>query len=212
MARPITPLALIVLRMLHEQPMHPYELQQQIRIRAYDVAVKLTHGSLYNTVERLAVGGLIEPMETSREGRRPERTVYKITEAGRDAASDRLSDLLGRYVPEFPLFGAGLAVITLLPRTEALVHLRSRAVQLEALVAAEQTVYDALRKRGLERCRLLDGELKIAQLRTELEYVQGLVSDMAAGRVDWEPVVINSRIDSDDAGSDTGGNAGKEHA
>ncbi|MFG2005769.1 PadR family transcriptional regulator [Spirillospora sp. NPDC048911] len=207
MARPITPLALIVLRMLHEQPMHPYELQQQIRIRAYDVAVKLTHGSLYNTVERLAATGLIEPMETSREGRRPERTVYMITEAGRDAASARLTELLARHVPEFPLIGAALAVITLLPPAEALIHLRTRAVVLESLVAAQQTAYDALRKRGLERCRLLDGELHIAQLRTELEYVQGLVKDIAAGQVDWEPIVINTRIDSGDT-ADTG----KEHA
>jgi hypothetical protein len=41
-------------------------------------------------------------------------------------------------------------------------------------------------------------------LRTELEYVQDLVADIAAGRVDWEPVVTNSRMDS--------GDADKEHA
>ncbi|MEU5880377.1 PadR family transcriptional regulator [Spirillospora sp. NPDC047279] len=207
MSRPITPLALIVLRLLCDQPMHPYEIQQQIRLRAYDQAVKLTHGSLYNTVERLAANGLIEPRETSREGRRPERTVYTVTEAGRDTAFNRLADILARYTPEFPLFGSGLAVITLTSPADALTHLRSRAVALEAQVAGERTAYDALRKRGLERARLLDGELKIAQLRTELEYVQTLVADIAAGRVDWEPGSMISRIDTaGDAGPD------KEHA
>lgn len=102
MSKPLTPLGLTVLRMLCDGPMHPYEMQQRIRNHAYDVAVKITHGSLYHSVERLAAAGLIEPLETSREGRRPERTVYAVTSAGRDAARIRLAELLcklGRGVP-----------------------------------------------------------------------------------------------------------------
>ncbi|WP_067831275.1 PadR family transcriptional regulator [Actinomadura kijaniata] len=195
MARPLTPLALTVLRMLFEGPMHPYEMQQQIRVRAYDQAVKLTHGALYSTVDRLAANGLIEPLETSREGRRPERTVYAITERGRDAAQDRLAELLARPEVEFPLFGTALALIIMMEPGAALIHLRTRAVVLQSQVAAEQTAYDALIKRGLERPKMLDQELKIAQLRTELDYITGLVEDLAAGRLDWTPGDSSSCID-----------------
>ncbi|GLZ09918.1 PadR family transcriptional regulator [Actinomadura sp. NBRC 104425] len=185
MSRPITPLALTVLRMLCDGPMHPYEMQQRIRKHGYDHSVKVTHGALYNSVERLAAQGLIEPVKTSREGRRPERTVYRITDAGRDAAHRRLGEILSEPVEEYPLFNAGLAFINLLPADEVDMLLQRRITALEFLLGGHQTAYEALRKRGLERYKLLDMELNIARVRTELDYVRALVDDLAEGRMTW---------------------------
>ncbi|GAA1782254.1 PadR family transcriptional regulator [Actinomadura chokoriensis] len=193
MSRPLTPLALTVLRMLCDQPMHPYEMQQRIRDHAYDKAVKITHGALYHSVERLAAGGLIEPLETSREGRRPERTTYAVTDAGRDAAQIRLADLLRDPVEEFPLFGTGLAFVNLLPEDEVARHLRSRAVALEAALAGHQTAHDSLRKQGLDRYKLLDQEWMIARVRGELEFVRGVVDDLEAGRLTWKDDEVQIR-------------------
>lgn len=193
MSRPLTPLALTVLRMLCDGPMHPYEMQQRIRDHAYDQAVKITHGSLYHSVERLAAGGLIEPLETSREGRRPERTVYAVTSAGRDAAQFRLAELLVRPAEEFPLFGTALAFINLLPEGEVARLLRNRSISLEAALAAHQTAHDSLRKQGIERYKLIDQEWLIARLRSELDFVRGLVADLESGRLtfdDTEPRAI----------------------
>lgn len=186
MSRPLTPLALTVLRMLCDEPMHPYEMQQRVRDHAYDHSVKITHGSLYHTVERLAAAGLIEPLETSRDGRRPERTVYAVTSAGRDAAHIRLAELLARPAEEFPLFGTGLAFVNLLPEEEVARELRHRAVGLEALLAGHQTALDSLLKTGLERYKLLDAEWTITRLRAELEFVRGLVRDLEAGHLTWK--------------------------
>lgn len=139
------------------------------------------HGS----VERLAAQGLIEPVETSREGRRPERTVYRITDAGRDAAHRRLADVLSTPVEEHPLFNAGLAFVNLLPEDEVVLHLQARRNALEFLLGGHLNAYEALRERGVERYRLLDMELNIARVRTELEYVRALVDDLAEGRLTW---------------------------
>ncbi|MFD0683312.1 PadR family transcriptional regulator [Actinomadura fibrosa] len=185
MSRPLTPLALTVLRMLCDGPMHPYEMQQRIRDHAYDVAVKITHGSLYHSVERLAAAGLIEPLETSREGRRPERTVYAVTSAGRDAAEMRLGELLAKPAEEFPLFGTGLAFVNLLPEAEVATRLRWRVIALEAEVAAHQTMYDTLRKRPIERWKLLDHEWTLARARCELDFARGLADDLESGRLTW---------------------------
>ncbi|MFB4304014.1 PadR family transcriptional regulator [Actinomadura sp. NTSP31] len=185
MSRPLTPLALTVLRMLCDGPMHPYEMQQRIRDHAYDQAVKITHGSLYHSVERLASAGLIEPLETSREGRRPERTVYAVTSAGRDAAHIRLAELLAKPVEEFPLFGTGLAFVNLLPEAEVARQLRTRAIALELLLVGNQAANESLRKRGLERYKLLDQEWSIARFRSELEFVQSLAEDLESGRLTW---------------------------
>lgn len=186
MSRPLTPLALTVLRMLCDGPMHPYEMQQRIRDHAYDQAVKITHGSLYHSVERLAAAGLIEPLETSREGRRPERTVYAVTTAGRDAAQFRLAELLRNPVEEFPLFGTGLAFVNLLPEDEVARLLRSRTVALEAALAAHQTANESLLAQGIERYKLLDQEWMIARVRGELDFVRGLADDLESGRLTWK--------------------------
>src|SRR5256885_575597 len=94
--RALTPLALAVLEILHERPRHPYDIQQTIQDRRTDLFIKVRAGSLYHAVERLAERHLIEPVETSRAGRRPERTVYSITEAGRDEFALTVRSLLGR--------------------------------------------------------------------------------------------------------------------
>jgi DNA-binding PadR family transcriptional regulator len=185
MGRPLTPLALTVLRMLCGGPMHPYEMQQRIRDHHYDAAVKITHGALYHWVERLASSGLIEPVETNREGRRPERTVYAVTDAGRDAAHLRMSELLAKPEPEYPLYGTALAFVNLLSPDEVGRLLRSRVVALEAELAGHLTAGSMLRERDIERYKLLDLELTIARLRAELQFTRELSDDLEAGRLTW---------------------------
>src|SRR5260370_3460858 len=81
---PRTPLALAVMNLLVEHPMHPYEMKSTMKERGHDQVIRLKGGSIYDTVESLEGGGFIEAQATSREGRRPERPVYKITDAARD--------------------------------------------------------------------------------------------------------------------------------
>src|SRR6516164_7437408 len=92
--------ALTVLCLLRERPMHPYEMQRLIRQRHNDAFLDLKRGSLYHAIERLERAGLIEVVETSREGRRPERTVYRLTESGERGGINWLCDLLAKPLRE----------------------------------------------------------------------------------------------------------------
>ncbi|WP_329241888.1 PadR family transcriptional regulator [Actinoallomurus sp. NBC_01490] len=187
MSRPLTPLGLTVLRLLADEQMHPYEMQQRIRERAIDHVVKVAHGSLYHTVARLAEQGLIEPVETSREGRRPERTVYAITEAGRDEARARLREFIMRPVQEYPSFGMALAFVSMLPPAEAATLLDRRTVDLEAKLAAHDTVVESLIKQGHSRVSVLEVEFLNSRLRAELDFVRALSEDIKNRRIDWRP-------------------------
>src|SRR5260370_3562287 len=101
--RTLTPLALAVMRLLHERPMHPYEMHQIVRDRGTDFVIKVRAGSLYHAVERLHRLALIEPVETARHGRRPQRLVYAITDTGRDEFTTNLHDLLRLPASQFPV-------------------------------------------------------------------------------------------------------------
>lgn len=185
MARPLTPLALAVLHMLAERPMHPYEMRQRIRDHAIDYAIKVTHGSLYHAVEKLAERGFIEAVETSREGRRPERTVYAITEAGKDEALSELRGMIARPVQEYPVLGAALTFAQMLPPEELALLLRRRAVAVEARIAAHDTIIDGLRKQGVDRIGLIEVEYCQAGLRAELDWLRATEDDITSGRLQW---------------------------
>src|ERR1700710_1388772 len=98
----LTTLGLAVLELLHEKPMHPYEMAQLMRERHVDTRVKVKAGSLYHTGERLLDNGFVEIVDTQRDGGRPERTVYGMTEAGRDAFVARAQGMLGTPAEEYP--------------------------------------------------------------------------------------------------------------
>src|SRR4051812_50218866 len=104
----LTPLGLAVLELLHEKPMHPYEMAQLMRERYVDTRVNVKAGSLYHTVERLHRGGFIEDVDRQRDRRRPERSVYGITPGGLDSCSQRGREILGDGYNEFPAFLSGL--------------------------------------------------------------------------------------------------------
>ena len=75
-------LALAVLSYLSRAPMHPYELGRTLREHGDARSVKYTPSSLYMVVGQLERAGLIAAQGPSREGRRPERTVYALTDDG----------------------------------------------------------------------------------------------------------------------------------
>src|ERR1700754_1878659 len=97
----LNPLAITALVLLRERPMHPYEMSRLIQERRYDLILNLKRGSLYQAVERLGRDRLIEAVEPSGEARRPERTVYQLTERGRDECDNELRSLItdARYEP-----------------------------------------------------------------------------------------------------------------
>src|ERR1017187_6481801 len=77
-----SPLALVVLGLLAEEPLHPYAMRQRISERALDQLPGVRPASLYDVVQRLADAGLGEAREPRRGGNRPGRVRYVIPDAG----------------------------------------------------------------------------------------------------------------------------------
>src|SRR5438045_5900085 len=123
--------SLTVLVFLRLKPMHPYELQSIIRITHKDDFLQLNPGSLYNSIERLLHAELIEVAETTRSGRRPERTIYRITAKGCAEALNWLRELLEAPAPDSMWFYAALSFLPALSPAEVSEHLGKRLVRLQ---------------------------------------------------------------------------------
>jgi DNA-binding PadR family transcriptional regulator len=181
----LPPMAVAIASLLDERPMHPYEISLAMRERHLEEAVKLNYGSLYHSVERMVEWGAIEPMETSRDGRRPERTVYRLTPSGRERFLDRLRELVAAVTKEYRDFEAGLAFIHHLDRDEAAALLDRRARQLEIEIAGVDGLLAMLRQKGLPRLALVEVEHAQAMRRAQLEWTLSIVRDIADGSLDW---------------------------
>ena len=191
-----SPLVLMVLALLAEAPMHPYEMQRVMQARGKNGVVRVQRGSLYPAVERLAAAGLIEPVETEREGRRPERTVYRITENGRDTAELWLTSMLREVRNEFTEFPAALSFLPLLSSAEARAELTGRLVGLGQAIGALRSVTDGLMEKfALPRLFLIESEYQLAMLEAEYAWVSSVVEDIATGRLAWDADRIREWVD-----------------
>ena len=169
------PLALAVLVTLSERPMHPYEMATTMRSYGKERSIKLNYGSLYTVVGNLAKHGFIAAAAASRAGRRPERTVYEITEAGRQELEDWMAELIAVPVKEYPQFEAALSELPVLPPSRALELLKDRIAALEQAIAGDRAELAGLT--DIPRLFLLEAEYHVAMREAELAWVRGLAAE-----------------------------------
>lgn len=182
MRRPTNPLALAVLCLLTEKPMHPYEMSSTMHERHHEQSIRVNYGSLYSVVESLAKKGLIEATRTVREGRRPERTIYAITDPGLEALTEWLGEMLRVPTPQFTDLEAALALMGALPPDDVLDHLRHRLQELRLQRVSHEAIHAAAPP-GFPRMFLIEGEYQAALRDAETAFVESLVRDIESGEL-----------------------------
>ncbi len=155
-----SPLALSILELLDERPMHPYEMASTMRVRHHDEFIRLNFGT--------------------------ERTIYKLTESGQEVLTRTLGELLRKPTREYPQFVAGLMFMHHLAASEAASHLHERAASLDALVTKFEHVLAELHRQGLTRLALIEMEHKIAMLDAERKWVRKLEGEIVDGKLEWK--------------------------
>jgi DNA-binding PadR family transcriptional regulator len=178
--------ALTILCLLRLRPMHPYEIQRLIREYHKDEFLDLKRGSLYHAIALLRDGGLIDPIETTRAGRWPERTVYRLTESGEREMRNWLRQLLAQPLRDTTQFFAALSFLSVLPPAEVAEHLQERLAALDAEITGLTAVLKQLVPR-IGRLVLVEVEYARAMRRAERAWVQSLIADLRTRKLHWDP-------------------------
>ena len=195
MAYQLTPLGVSMLALLRARPMHGYEMLHTLVERHADRIVKVRPGSLYHVVDRLTDEKLIRRAATDREGKRPERVIYEITDAGAEALAARVRELIARPVHEFPQFVVALAEIETLGKGAAANAVDERVGALEAR-AAEIT---ALRGAGVVRTAYLVAlDYLLAAMQNELSWLRDFADSLRSGQLGWRHAAADSKLENRD--------------
>jgi DNA-binding PadR family transcriptional regulator len=174
-------LALAVLSLLTERPMHPYEVSSVMQARQLSSVIKLNNSSLYSVIEALHREELIVPVGTQREGRYPERTIYATTEAGRTELFDWLRVLLRKPVTEYSQFAAGLAFLGHLSPVEVTTLLEEHAVLVQEEINKLSLSIKQGQDMGVDRLFLVEDMYVLAMQETRLSFVMQLLQEITDG-------------------------------
>ncbi|EEL64439.1 PadR family transcriptional regulator [Bacillus thuringiensis] len=180
-----SPLAMAILALLAEEPMHPYRMQQLIKERGKDQIINVRQrASIYQTIERLLRDGQISVKETLRETGKPDRTVYEITKEGREILIEWIREVLSTPIQEFPNFPVAISYISILSPQDALEKLEQRIDVLEKTV---QQIDNNLQtyKSLIPRLFMLESEYQKTVLAAELEWVRSASEDIRNGSLFW---------------------------
>jgi DNA-binding PadR family transcriptional regulator len=195
-----SPLALTVLALLCHQPLHPYGIQRLIREWGKDKVVNVgQRASLYRTIDRLCSMDLVVVRDTERDRAYPERTVYEVTDAGREVAREWLLEMLGRPKNEFPEFPAALSHLLLLEPDEILEVLERRADVLRERLAAIDADLATETERGVPRISLMETEYQRAVVAAESNWLDSTVADLRSGELSWSAQDLADAVEAGNA-------------
>ena len=165
--------------------MHPYQMQRLLHLRHKDKILDLKRGSLYHAIRRLAQSGLIDVEKTDRDGRRPERTTYRITPAGSIALLDVLRKIVARPGRESSECMAAMSFLVHIDPGEACMLLEERARNLKAEIdRTAAALADATAR--VARINLIESEYRVVMLRAERSWVRALEREIREGRLTWD--------------------------
>lgn len=164
--------------------MHPYRMQRLIKERGKDEVINVAQrASLYQTIRRLDREGLISARQTIRDDKRPERTVYEVTDRGREILVEWMREILSKPGMEYPEFPAAVSFLPVLAPEDVLRQLELRA---QAIAAELDRSAELLKQAvAVPRLFLLESEYLRAVQATELAWLRTVVEDLRAGRLTW---------------------------
>ena len=189
-AAKLTPLGVMVLALLREGDMHPYEMMRLLRHRRDDRLVPIQNGTFYHTISRLEREGLLTEVGVDRDGNRPTRTTYTLAQPG----ADLIAEWVRRELPRIdrPLeFRVALAEAHNLDRAEVLSLLtQRRSLLADHSHALDNGLAEAAARRAPEQF-LVESLREQALLAADLAWTDGFLVCLADGSLPWGIDVVS---------------------
>lgn len=129
---------LVILGLLRERPLYGYEIKQIIEEHMSDWT-SIAFGSIYFALDKLAEEKFVEKVEVEQQGKRPSRSVYQITEAGKEEFMRLLRESWQQFERQYFSLDICLFFLNNLPLDEVKNYLRIRRSALQTALRKVQS-------------------------------------------------------------------------
>lgn len=176
------PMKLMILGLLLERDMHPYEITLVMKERTMDQVIKMQTGSLYYAVDKLAEGGHIEAVEVIHSPDRPDKTIYRITDKGKEFMEQLILQQIKKIEPLYHPLYMTLALARYIDQGKVAKQLEDRIREAEHQVNLAYQVYEehiSIVPRSV--LHMMYGRYEHSQ--TQLKWLKRLYEDVIANRL-----------------------------
>ncbi len=157
------------------QPRHGYEVKQILESWNADKWANVGYGSIYFALKKMAEEKLLTILED--QGGKQDKTVYQITESGKDAFMVMLRKQWIELKPSVDPFQVALAFMQYLPKDELLTVLEHRADTWRHVIKTSSRVLPiAMRNMTLPKHIDENHRLILAHYQTELDWIESALT------------------------------------
>lgn len=159
---------------------HGYVVRRELKSWSADSWANVQPGSIYHALKALARDGLLEPVGTE-SGEGPARTTYRITESGEHELRDLLTHALADPAAGNDEVSAAVAMLNLLPRSQAVVLLKNRLAGLEGQLTPTRHGIGAMPEMGKPAHVSELFRLWLVHLEGQVRWTRELIERLEAG-------------------------------
>ena len=173
---------LVILGLLRERPLYGYEIKQIIEEHMSDWT-SIAFGSIYFALDKLAEEKLVEKVEVEQKGKRPSRSVYQISEAGREEFIRLLRENWQQFERQYFSLDICLFFLDSLPIGEIRKYLQIRQSALQSAldqIQSHRTEQLALPEIPPLAAAIFDHTL--VHTKAELDWVTALLQNLEGGK------------------------------
>lgn len=173
---------LVILGLLMEGDKHPYQIQQIVNERQMKYYIKMAHGSLYYAFDQLEKKEYVEIVDVIKDTNRPDKTIYRITEAGKKEFEQLLMKQLEKKEHmQRPIYAA--LTFTSYADSEDVLHvLEKKREEASSLLKKMEWLY-ARKEKEEEIAKLYIVIRVIMHLKAEITWLEHLIEETKQGRL-----------------------------
>lgn len=172
---------MVILGLLREKPLYGYEIKQVIEEHMSDWT-SIAFGSIYFALDKLAGEGFVEKASVEKEGRRPSRSVYQISQNGREEFLRLLREGWQQVEQQYFSLDICLFFMQALQPEEIKAYLRARQSALQGVLQHIQSHRDEqMNQPDILPVAQAIFDHSIAHTRAELEWLTDLLKKIEAG-------------------------------
>lgn len=169
---------LFVLGALADQgPMHGHQIRREAQTNRTELWTDIKIGSLYGALSRMAGEGVIEAVRTERSGNRPARTVFAITDLGRQELAVLRDEVLREVRLRPDPVDLALQYSTGLGSDAVIAAFTNRRAALQAELDAWQLLYTQA-KPYLRGAEPLSFEHQTTRLEAEITWHDHVIAEL----------------------------------